>query len=178
MPERIEQHQLARRVGQVIVAAQHVRDAHGGIVDGVAEEERGRAVLAPDDEIADVVRREAAAARAPDRRTRSTVASGTREAQRRLAVPRASARGALRRGQGAAGAGIARRLARHALELARRARAPPACRSKDRRARAASRRANSSAIPGAALGLQVRGARAPDIRSLVPVEARASAGPR
>jgi hypothetical protein len=50
-----EHQQLARRVGQVIFTAQHVRDAHLGIVDGIAEEERRAAIRAPQDEVADVV---------------------------------------------------------------------------------------------------------------------------
>ena len=58
MFQGIEQHELARRIGEVIVAAQDVRDAHDRVVDGVAEEERSGAVLAADDEIADVVRGE------------------------------------------------------------------------------------------------------------------------
>ena len=53
--ERLEHQQLARRVGQVVFAAQHVRDAHFGIVDGIAEEEGRAAVGAPQDEVADVV---------------------------------------------------------------------------------------------------------------------------
>ena len=57
--ERLEHQQLARRVGEVILAAQHVRDAHLRIVDGIAEEERGAAIGAPQDEVADVVGREA-----------------------------------------------------------------------------------------------------------------------
>ena len=40
--ERIEQHQLARRIGEMIVAAQHVRDAHHRIIDGIAKKERRR----------------------------------------------------------------------------------------------------------------------------------------
>ena len=57
--ERLEHQQLARRVGQVILAAQHVGDAHLRIVDGIAEEERRAAIGAPQDEVADVVGGEA-----------------------------------------------------------------------------------------------------------------------
>ena len=53
--ERLQNQYLARRVGHVIVAAQHERDAHQRIVERVREEERGAAVGATDDEVADVV---------------------------------------------------------------------------------------------------------------------------
>jgi hypothetical protein len=56
--QRFEHEQLTRRVGEMVLAAQHVGDTHLGIVDGVAEEERRAAVGTPQDEIADVVARE------------------------------------------------------------------------------------------------------------------------
>ena len=55
--ERIQQHQLTRRVGQMVIAAQYLRHAHGGIIHCVAKKERRRAVFAANDEIADVVGR-------------------------------------------------------------------------------------------------------------------------
>ena len=36
-PERGENQQLARRIGQVVLAAQHVRHPHAGIVHGIAK---------------------------------------------------------------------------------------------------------------------------------------------
>ena len=57
--QRLEHQHLPRRVGQVIVAAQHERDAHQRVVDRVREEERRAAVGATDDEVADVVAGEA-----------------------------------------------------------------------------------------------------------------------
>ncbi len=35
--QRIQHHELARRIGQMIVAAQHLRDAHQRVVDGIAK---------------------------------------------------------------------------------------------------------------------------------------------
>ena len=61
----IQHHELARRIGEMVVAAQHLGDSHDGIIDGIAKEERGAAVVAPDDEIADVARQRIAAAREP-----------------------------------------------------------------------------------------------------------------
>src|SRR5271165_3123940 len=55
--ERVEQHELTRGVGKMIVATQYMSHAHDRIVDGVAEKEGGRTVLAANDEIADVARR-------------------------------------------------------------------------------------------------------------------------
>ena len=49
---------MARGVGQMIIAAQYLSDAHGGIIDRIAKEESRRAVFAANDEIADVVARE------------------------------------------------------------------------------------------------------------------------
>src|SRR5271167_4400891 len=56
--ERVQQHELTRRVGQMIIAAQHLRDSHCRVIDRIAEEERGSAVIAPYDEIADFTRGE------------------------------------------------------------------------------------------------------------------------
>ncbi len=46
---------LPRRVGEMVVAAQYMGDAHRRIIDCIAEEKRGGAVGAAHDEIADVV---------------------------------------------------------------------------------------------------------------------------
>ena len=54
--QRIQQHELARRIGEMIIAAQHLGDSHRRVIDGVAKEERRRAVVAPNDEIADIAR--------------------------------------------------------------------------------------------------------------------------
>jgi hypothetical protein len=53
--ERLEQQDLARRVGQMIFAAQHVRHAHQRVVDSVAEKELRASVSAPHDEVTDIV---------------------------------------------------------------------------------------------------------------------------
>ena len=53
--ERAEQQQLAGRVGQVVVAADDVRDAHVAVVDDRGEVVAGDAVRAHDDEVADRV---------------------------------------------------------------------------------------------------------------------------
>ena len=165
--ERIEQHQLARRVGEMIVAAQYMRDAHDGIVHGVAKEERGCAVLATNDEVADVRRRKALRpvheiGELDDRRV------GHGETQRGLASL-GQPRGALGGGEGAAGAGIARGSACHALELARELELVG--RAKARVGASCGLQAGEQLpIPGAAFGLQVRRARTPDLRPLVPLE--------
>ena len=114
--QRLEHQQLPRRVGQVIFAAQHVRDVHLGIVDGVAEEERRAAVGAPQDEIADVIRGEALrSVHHVVELDHATVghakARGRRDALRALAHPRLG-------GQLAAGARITRRPAGGELRLA------------------------------------------------------------
>ena len=54
-----EEQQLPRRVGQMILPAQNLRDAHGGVIDRIGEEERGGPVGAPDDEVPDVIRQKA-----------------------------------------------------------------------------------------------------------------------
>ncbi len=51
--------QLPRCVGEVILAAQRLGDPHAGIVHGIREEERGRAIRAPHDKVADVIAQEA-----------------------------------------------------------------------------------------------------------------------
>src|ERR1700733_7628189 len=57
--KRRENHELAWRIGKVILAAQHVRDAHARIIHRIAEKERGRSVRAPHDKVADVVAQKA-----------------------------------------------------------------------------------------------------------------------
>ncbi len=116
--QRLEHQQLPRRVGQVIFAAQHVRDAHLGIVDGIAEEKRRAAVGAPQDEIADVVGGEALRAVHHVVELDHVCPSGTRnrvvgEMPCALLRTRASGR------QLAAGTGITRRPAGGELRLAR-----------------------------------------------------------
>ena len=118
-PQRqgIEQHQLPRSVGEMVVAAQNVRHPHHRVIDGVAKEERRRSILAPDDEIADVARRES---------LRSVHEVGEfdhrlgrhGEAQCRPQSARGPL-GTLRRRQLSAGPRVARRLARHALQFSR-----------------------------------------------------------
>ncbi len=125
--EGLEDQQLPRRVGEVILAAQRQRHSHAGIVHRVGEEERGRAVRTPHHEIADIIGREALR---PVHEVNPLDAHGRghAEAQRRREALRL-APGALIQGQVAAGAGIARRLpgaelcAARELELERRAEA-------------------------------------------------------
>src|SRR6185437_8598375 len=51
----LENQPLARRITQMIDSAQHVGDAHRGIIHGIGEEKGSRPALAPYDEIPDVV---------------------------------------------------------------------------------------------------------------------------
>ena len=51
----------------MIIAAQHLGDAHRRIIDGIAEEERRGAVVAAYDEVADIAGRRSVAARVPRR---------------------------------------------------------------------------------------------------------------
>ena len=53
--QRREQQQLPRRVGEMVVAADDVRDAHVAVVDDRGEVVAGHAVRAHDDEVADGV---------------------------------------------------------------------------------------------------------------------------
>ena len=53
--ERLQDHQLARRVGDVVGAAHDVRDAHVVVVDGDREVVERAAVAARDDEVVDVL---------------------------------------------------------------------------------------------------------------------------
>src|SRR5258708_3904377 len=55
--ERLQEHDLTRRVGEMIVAAQYLRNSHGGIIDRVAKKERRGAVFAANDAITDVIGR-------------------------------------------------------------------------------------------------------------------------
>ena len=54
-PKRLQNQNLARRIGHVIVTAQHQRHAHQRVIDGVGEKERGAAIGATNDEVADVI---------------------------------------------------------------------------------------------------------------------------
>ena len=56
VPERVDDQQLVRRVGQVLLAADHVRDVHRGVVDGAREVVCRISVRLHDDEIAEQVR--------------------------------------------------------------------------------------------------------------------------
>ena len=58
-PSAAQNQQLPRRIGEVILPAQRLRHAHGGIIDGIGEEERGGAIGPADHEIADVIAEEA-----------------------------------------------------------------------------------------------------------------------
>ena len=49
--ERLQHEQLLRRVGEVVVTADHVGDPHLGVVDGDGEVVEDRAVAAGDDEV-------------------------------------------------------------------------------------------------------------------------------
>ncbi len=53
--ERFEQQDLPRRVGEVILTAQHMGHAHQAIIDSIAEKERGAAIAATNHEITDVI---------------------------------------------------------------------------------------------------------------------------
>ena len=52
--ERLVEQHLPRRIRQMVVAADDVRDPHLGVVDDAAEDEEWRAVRADDDEIVEV----------------------------------------------------------------------------------------------------------------------------
>src|SRR5678815_1677401 len=93
----------------MVLAAQHVRHAHGRVIDRVAEEERRGAVRAPDHEIADAVRVEALLT-VYEIIEKNALVIRHAEAQRRM-MPLLLPGGTLRGGESAAGAGIARRLA-------------------------------------------------------------------
>src|SRR5580692_7111895 len=56
--ERLQQQALARGIAEVILPAQHMTHLHQGIVHGVAEKKSRGPVLAPHDEIADVIGQE------------------------------------------------------------------------------------------------------------------------
>ena len=49
---RLEQEDVLGGVGEVVLAADHVADRHGGVVDGHREVVQGRAVRPKDDEVA------------------------------------------------------------------------------------------------------------------------------
>ena len=74
--ERLEQQHVLRRVRDVIVAADDVRDLHVDVVHDDREVVGRLAVRAQDDEVLDVRRCRTRSARAPDRRT-SVCPSGT-----------------------------------------------------------------------------------------------------
>ena len=51
--QRIEEHELVRSVGQVLLAANHMGDLHGRVVEGTGEVIDGETVRFHDDEVAD-----------------------------------------------------------------------------------------------------------------------------
>src|SRR5580704_133456 len=55
----LEDQYLPRRVGEMVFATQHMGHAHGRIIHGIAEEERGRSIGTAHDEITNVVAQEA-----------------------------------------------------------------------------------------------------------------------
>src|SRR5690349_9239801 len=57
--QSLQYQQLTRRVRKMILTAQHVRHAHAGIVDGIAEKELGGAVGPAHHEVPDVIGEEA-----------------------------------------------------------------------------------------------------------------------
>ena len=115
--ERTRQQQLARRVRDVVLAAQHVRDAHRGIVDDVAEQECGRAIGPSNDEITQLVGQEAL--RSADQvLVQHLLARRDAKAQRGH-LPPAFARAARRGVERGASAGVAWRMAAAERGLAR-----------------------------------------------------------
>src|SRR4029077_7949338 len=106
---RREDHELAWRIGEVIHAAQHMRNAHARIIHGVAEKERGRTVRAPHDKVADIVAEETLRA---VHEIHEVDARAGRHAKAQSGVEAALAATRTRRGvKLAAGAGVARRVA-------------------------------------------------------------------
>src|SRR5579862_5086887 len=57
--ECLEDHQLPRRVRQMIFTTQHVCDAHLGVIHRIAKEELRGAIRTPYHEVADIVREKA-----------------------------------------------------------------------------------------------------------------------
>ena len=106
---------MPRRVGEMIVAAHHVRDPHHRVVDGVAKKDADvpssrRMMKSP-------ISLTTPGATLHQNSVNSITAS-TGTAKRSVGLnPRASL--ALRRRQRSAGPRIARRLARHPLQLSR-----------------------------------------------------------
>ena len=88
----------------MVLTAHHVRDAHGGIIDRIAEEEGRGAIRAAHDEIPDVVAQETLRP-VHEVHEFDPLARRHPEAQGR-SEPRGAFRGALRGGQMAAGARI------------------------------------------------------------------------
>jgi hypothetical protein len=165
--QRIEQHELARGIGEMIVAAQHMSHAHSRIIDGVAEKEGRRAVRASDDEITDNARREfLRPVDQVDEFNRGVVRYRKPQGWPKPAC--LPVRPFCRR-EIAARPGVARRLARHLLQLAgqleilRRAIARV-------RQLAGLQPGEQGSIICASLGLRIGRGWPADIRSLVPVE--------
>src|ERR1700674_289057 len=168
-PQRREQQPLSGGVAQVILAAQHMRDTHQRIVERVAEKERRTAVLAPDDEVADVVGQEtlctmhqvleldALSARHP-------------KAQARLASLR-QARRALGGAQLAAGSGVARRAAGGQLRAPRQIQLELAAEARIRQP-LAFEPLKVLLVERGALRLTIGPMRTGAIRSLVPIQSQ------
>ena len=167
--------ELARRIGQMILAAQHVRDPHARIVHGIAEEERRGAVGAPHDEVADVVAQEALRA-VHEIDEFDALAQRHAETQRRSAgpalaaarAPRGSARGRCRRSAAAF---------RPRAGCAAKPRAPAPSRSTDRR-RARARAARNQRHRWRRARTGGTGRAHPRGPAPHPSRGRASAGPR
>ncbi len=163
----VQHHELARRVGEMIIAAQHLCDTHDRIVDGIAEEEGGSAVVAANDEVADVAGREALR---PMHRIDefNDLIFGNGKSQRRLQAPSLTL-DPLSRRQMPAGPRIAWWFARHALQLSRQFQILRRAIARVRPAAFLQLREQSS-IEFTAFRLRVRCRRTPDVRPLVPVQ--------
>ncbi len=144
--ERVVERDLPRRRREQVLAAQHVRDAHQRVVDGVHERVEGRAVRAHDHEVGRAADREVDAA--AHEVVEAEVDLGHAQAQRRLAALGAERR-ALLVGEVAVEVVVAellrvarrprcgRRSRRPSSSSRRRARRPSAARRRRRRSRRA-----------------------------------------
>ena len=167
-PQRLVEQHLPRRVGEVVVAADDVRDAHVAVVHDGGEVVAGDAVGTHDDEVADGAGADHDGA--ADEVLDDDVAVRDKQAEgRRLA--RREPRLDLRRREIEAAAVVARRAAlrvsRRAKLLAPRLRAEAAVGPPG-----GQQPGGGGAVPGEPLALAVRSVRAPHTRALVPVQAQ------
>jgi len=116
-PERRENQHLPWGVGEVILTAQHQRDAHVRIIDGVREKECRRAIGTPHHEIADVIAQKAL--RSVHQVIEVDAYAPWHAKTQRGGHPQGEPPGTLGCGQLAAGAGIAWRAAGGELRAAR-----------------------------------------------------------